>query len=205
MFGRLRRKREKQRKEREREARVDAQRQQELAQQQDPAKIGQNIQQIDQTVSGLMEQRQPEIDANRGRFEEQAYEEATKETPGMSDQRRRALQESANAQINSQVQNYSRMLASQSGQRGIRGGAAEAPQQALYQQGLQAQNQFQRDLVDKNEQQSMQRLAAYMASLQGKTAEDLLRRQQLQDLIYGGQDKARQDWENQYFKNRLGV
>jgi hypothetical protein len=68
---------------------------------------------------------------------------------------------------------------------------------------MAAQNQFQRDLVEKDSDMAMKKLAAYMASLEGKTAEDILRRQQYFDYITGKQDKNKQDVYWQYYGNKF--
>lgn len=207
MFGRIRKKR-RMREEREREARVKEEqekqrRQQELAAAQDPVKIGQDLQATQEQVGQVMQADEPRRQEQREQFQQEAYEDVTRDIPGMSDEQKRAMRESANAAINSQVQNYSRMLASQSGQRGVRGGAAAAPQVELAEKGIQAQNQFQRDLVEKDADMAMKKLAAYMASLEGKGAEDIIRRQQYFDYITGQQDKAKQDIFSDYFRKYL--
>lgn len=132
--------------------------------------------------------RQEEREKNK----EEAMSDVTTETPGISDKHRRALQENANAKINSQVQNYSRNIASQTGRAGIRGGAAMAPQQELAGMGIQGQNQFQRDLLDKDQDVAMQRLASFIASLEGKTADDILRREQIMSWLTSQSDKKKQ-------------
>lgn len=203
MFGRIRKKR-RMREEREREARVaEDRRRQELAAAQNPVKIGQDLQATQQQVGQVMESDEPRRQQQREQFQQEAYQDVTRDIPGMSDEQKRAMKESANAAINSQVQNYSRMLASQAGQRGVRGGAAAAPQVELAEKGMQAQNQFQRDLVEKDADMAMKKLAAYMASLEGKGAEDIIRRQQYFDYITGQQDKAKQDIFSDYFRKYL--
>lgn len=202
-FGRIGRRREKKKKKRAEKSRKEEQRQQELAAAQDPTKIGEELQQVQEQVTASDTADQPRREEQRIQHQQEAMEDVTTDVPGMSEEQKRAMRESANAQINSQIQNYSRMLASQTGRAGIRGGAAAAPQLELQKQGLQAQNQFQRDLIEKDSDVAMQKLAAYMASLEGKTAEDILRRQQYYDYITGRQDKASQDYWSKYYRDKL--
>lgn len=197
MFGRIRRARKK-REENERR------RQQALAAAQDPEKIGENIQAVQTQVEKALEADEPRRQEQREKSKGEAYEDVTTDIPGMSEEQKRAMQESANAKINSQIQNYSRMLASQTGRSGIRGGAAAAPQYELAQKGLEAQNQFQRDLIEQDADMAMKKLAAYMASLEGKTAEDILRRQQYFDLYRSDQDRAKEDFWSKYYRDKVG-
>lgn len=196
VFGRIRKKREK----KEREERLREQQiQNQINQAQDPAKIGQEYQNLEDQYRETEKANQPYDEEKREGFKKEAYEDVTTPIPGMSEEKKRALKESANAQIDSQVQNYQRNLASQSGMSGVRGGAAAAPQIALAKQGLQALNQFQRDLLGKDEDVAMQKLAAYMASLEGKTASDLLKKQQYLDYITGKQAQNKQDVYSKYY------
>lgn len=207
MFGRIRRRRERRRRSEQRaeERRTQEQQkiQKEVAAAQDPQKIGEQLGEIQEQVSKVDVADEPQRAAKRGRFREEAFEDVTTEIPGLSEAQKQAMRESANAQINKQVQNYSRILASQAGRGGVRGGAAAAPQAELAQKGLDATAQFQRDLVEKDADVALKKLAAYMASLEGKTAEDVIRRQQYFDYITGKQDKARQDIYSQYFNKYL--
>jgi hypothetical protein len=202
MFGRKRRRRK--REEREQKQRMEQQRlRQDVAASQDPRKIGEEMQEVQQQVAASDVADQPRRDEQRGRAREESFQDVTTEIPGMSEQQKAAMRQSANAQIDSQIQNYQRNIASQTGRAGIRGGAAAAPQLALAQQGLNAQSQFQRDLVEKDADTSMRKLAAYMASLEGKTAEDITRRQQYFDYITGRQAQKKQDVYANYYGNQF--
>jgi len=196
MFGRIRKKREKKKRE---QAQREAKLKKEISEAQDPTKIGQEYQGLEDQYRESEQANQPYDKEKREGFKEEAYEDVTTDMPGMSEEEKRAIKESANAQIDSQIQNYQRTLASQSGISGVRGGAAAAPQMALAKQGLQAQNQFLRDLTEQNAEQKMKQLAAYLSSLEGKTAADLLKKQQYLDYITGKQAQNKQDVYNQYY------
>ena len=195
-FGRIRRKR---RKQEEEQRRREAQIQEQIRQSQDPTKIAEEYQGFEEQYRESEEANKPYEEGKREEFKEQSYQDVTTDIPGMSEDQKRAMKESANAQIDSQIQNYQRTLASQSGMSGVRGGAAAAPQISLAKQGLQAQNQFQRDLIEKDADVAMQKLAAYMASLEGKTAADLLKKQQYIDYITGKQAQNKQDVYSKYY------
>lgn len=204
MFGRIRKKREKKRKKKEqerlRQEQEQKQREEELKEAQDPVKIGEELQDVQEQIDRAQESDKPREEEKREQHKDEAYEDVTTDIPGLTDKQKLAMKESANNAINNQVQNYSRMLASQSGRSGVRGGAAAAPQVELAEKGLQAQNQFQRDLTEKDAEVALKKLAAYMASLEGKTAEDIIKRQQYFDYITGKQDKAKQDvWANYWW------
>lgn len=202
IFGRKRKRRK--REEREERKKIEEGRlRQQVAASQDPSKIGEELQSVQGQITKLDVEDQPRREQERGRAREEAYGDVTTEIPGMSENQKAAMRQSANAQIDSQIQNYQRNLASQSSRSGVRGGAAAAPQLALAQQGLNAQNQFQRDLVEKDADTSLRKLAAYMGSLEGKTGEDILRRQQYFDYITGRQAQKKEDVYGQYYGNQM--
>lgn len=166
-----------------------------------PEKIVEDLQNIQQTVNPLVEaDKQKEQEAREG-YKQEAREDVTTDLPGLTPTQRRQLQQSANAQINKQVQKYQRSMASSTGQRGIRGGAAFAPQAEIARQGMEAQNQFQRDLVEKDTDLAMRRLAAYLASVEGRTAQDILRTGQYLDYITGKQQQGKQAAYETYYDN----
>jgi len=205
-FGRIRKKRARKQK---KLAQQEAERQQfasDLAAAQDPRKIAEEMRDVDTLVSEAEAADEPRREQVREKAKQQAYEDVTTDIPGMSDQQRRGLQETANAQIRNQVNNYSRVLASQAGAQGRRGGTAAAQQMELSQQGMNAQNQFQRDLMEKDFDIAMKKLAAYLASMEGSKAEDILRRGQRYDYLTGRQNQAKQDvWATRWDKIFSGV
>lgn len=199
-FGQLRRKRAEEARSR---AKAEKKIKKEIAAAQDPKKIGKDLSEVQEQITGLDIADQPRRESQRDQFRKESLEDVTTDVPGMSEQQKLAMRESANSQINNQVQNYSRILASQAGGRGIRGGAAASPQIDLAEKGLQAQNQFQRDLIGQDYDMAMKNKAAYMASLEGRQADDILRRQQYLDYITGKQDQARQNAYGQYYNRGL--
>jgi hypothetical protein len=190
-FGKHRKRREKKRKEAELEESLSAA--------SDVSSIGQEYKDIQQVASGLSSDDQAQRETQREANKISAFEDVTTQLPGLDDSAKLAMQESANTAINNQIQNYSRQLASRSGQAGVRGGAAQSPQIDLASQGMQAQLQFQRDLVEKDSDVAMQRLAAYLSSVEGKSAEDILRDQQYIDFVTSSQDKKRESAYTKYF------
>lgn len=202
-FGRIRKRREKKRKKNAAQQAEQQKLKDEADASQDPQKIGEELQTVQEQVGQADEADQPRREEQREKDKTEAYEDVTTEIPGMSDAQKRAMQESANAQIDSQVQNYARQMAGGISQSGQRGGTAYAQQSDLAQKGMAAQNQFQRDLVEKDADVAMKKLAAYMASLEGKGAENILRNQQYFDYITGKQDKNKQDVYWQYYGNKF--
>lgn len=126
----------------------------------------------------------------------EAKEDVTTELPGLDPKARQAMQESANMQIGGHLDNYSRMAASSSGSRGVRGGKAQAD---LRRQALNAQNQVTRDLNEQDYDAYMKRLAAYISSLEGKGAQDILNDQQAMDLLLGEKEKKKTSAYNTYY------
>lgn len=166
-----------------------------------PQKIAENYQEIEKAVNPLVEAEQTRLGLEREKYRQEAERDVTTELPGLTPQQRRSMQQGANTQINKQVQNYKRMIASSTGRRGIRGGAATAPQLEVTRQGLDAQNQFQRDLVERDTDLSMRRLAAYLASIEGRSAQNILSRGQYFDYLTGRQQQGQQAAYNKYFEN----
>jgi hypothetical protein len=203
-FGHIRRKRKKQQKAQAAKAQKQEQYKQELASTNDPAQYTEDYQRFQEAANkadAADEQRRSE---QREKFGEEALEDVNRPMQGLSPQEKTALQESANAQINKQVQKYSRQMGSQAGQRGIRGGAGAAPQQELGIQAMEAQNQFQRDLADKDTDLKFKRLAAYLAGKEGRTAEDLIRRQQGVDWLSSQRERRRQDLQSNRWNELMG-
>lgn len=194
-FGHQRRKRKRQAAEDEKRRLEDERRKKEQEEAQDPAKIGEEVGQIQNEAQKLAEQDKQRQKERRAGDEEDVERLVNKEMQGMSEEHKRALRESANQRVNAQVSSYQRKLASQSGTRGVRGPAAAAPQNELYRTGMEAKNQFERDLIEQDQLVAMQRLAAFLAGLEGRTAEDILRNQQYIDLITGRQAQKKAGYE----------
>lgn len=167
----------------------------------DPTKIVENYKQTEEQVEPLIEADKEKRAADREKYKVEAKEDVTTELPGLTDNQRRQLQQSANAQINKQVQKYKRSMASQMGRRGVRGGAAFAPQAEIARSGLEAQNQYQRDLTEYDVDLAMRRLAGYLAGIEGRSAQDLIRRGQFFDYLTGRQQQGQQAAYNKYFEN----
>lgn len=138
----------------------------------------------------------------REQHKEEAMRDVTTPTQGLTPVQRQSMQESANKQISGQLQNYSKMLASQQGWRGVRGGKGQSD---VNRQALNAQTQVQRDLNLQDADLSMQRLAAYLSSLQGKEASEVLKNQKYWDYVTGQQDKRRASATNKYFNKYYGT
>lgn len=134
-------------------------------------------------------------------YEEAAMKDVTTEVPGMGPKQKQSMIETANKQIGGQLENYSRMLASSQGMRGAYGAKGQG---ALNQGAMQAQNQFLRDLTEKDSDIALQKLAAYLTGVHGRSAQDILQQQYYRDLLQGKKaTNENQNWTNyfnQYFK-----
>jgi hypothetical protein len=137
-----------------------------------------------------------EEEERRKKHKEDAMDDLNTPMTGLTPQQRLAMEERANKQIGAQLQNYSRMLASAQGSRGIRGGKAQAD---LRRQALSAQGDVMNSLNIKDADLAMQRLAAYLNSVEGRGAQDLLHRQQTRDRLWGEQDRRRQAARDLYY------
>lgn len=167
----------------------------------DPEKIIDNYIQITEGIQPLIDaDKKREAEAREG-YKEEARQDVTTDMPGLTPNQRRQLQQSANSQINKQVQSYKRSMSSNQGRRGVRGGAAFAQQAEIARQGMDAQNQFQRDLVEKDTDLAMRRLAAYLAQVEGRTAQDILRTGQYFDYLTGKQQQGKQEAYKNYYDN----
>ena len=205
-FGRIASRRKKRKKRKAKAEQTAIEHKQNIEESQDLGKIGEDYQNIQQTANDLDAAGQQKRDEDRQRNKDNAYEDVHTKTEGLDPEARRSMQESGNAQINSQVKNYQRNIASTTGNAGIRGGAAAAPQVALAEKGLGAQNQLERDLNDKDSDVAMKRLGAFLASMEGKNAEDVLRSQGLQDFITSERDKRRNNvYTDKHDKDYIGV
>lgn len=167
--------------------------------QQTPLPSRENVQEMEGRVNELADAESQRMQGAREGFKKEAMEDVNTQVPGMTPAQKQAMQETANKQISGQVQNYSRLLSSKMGQQGVRGGAANALQSELMDQGLQARNQFLRDFTEKEAEAQNQKLAAYITSLEGKTSQDLLNRQSQRDYLSGLRENTKQDAYAQYF------
>lgn len=196
-FGRIRRHREKKREKRKSEERK---RKQELAAANDPEKMKEDVAQVQQTVTEADKADEARRAEEREKQKQEAEEDVTTKLPGMDEETKAAMRASANTAISRQISNASRKMASQSGRAGIRGGAALNPQSELYGSGLESSMQFERDLAEQDFDVSMKRLAAYLAALEGKSADSVLRRQQILDYIMSKQEQNKQKVDSSQYK-----
>lgn len=190
-FG-LRRRKRKRAEAREKVKQQEQERQKEIEESQKPGTIAKEYEDVQDEVTKLKQKEEERLKEKRARDEEDIRRILGSEMSGMSEEHKRALRESANQRINSQVSGYQRRLASMSGRQGIRGPAANAPQLELSRAGMEARNQFERDLTEQNELVAMQKLAALMAGLEGRTAEDILRNRDYIDWITSRQQQKRE-------------
>ena len=167
----------------------------------DPVKIVENYKETQEAVEPLIQQDKERAAGEREQYKQEAREDVTTELPGLTPQQRRSLQQGANAQINKQVQQYKRGMSSQMGRRGVRGGAAFAPQAEIARRGLEAQAQYQRDLTELDADLAMRRLAGYLAGIEGRSAQDLIRRGQYFDYLTGRQQQGMQSAYSKYYEN----
>lgn len=120
--------------------------------------------------------------ANADEFLARKYE-------GLGAQERSAYQETANAQINRQLQEQNRSLVSQQGRRGVRGGAAFNQQRELARVGAEAQQQNQRDLSIMDSNLARARQAQAFNIEQGAIGDSAYRYQMARDDLNAYDDK----------------
>lgn len=139
------------------------------------------------------DQRQRDLEAQqRG---DQRYQDLRSQySNGLEDKQRRVLQESANAQINRDIQGYEKKLLAQQGRRGVKGGAAFAQQQDLARLGSEAQQQMQRDLSVLDSELAMRQAAAAYNVQQGEIAQEALRNQMAKDTLESYDQRKYQKW-----------
>ena len=139
------------------------------------------------------EQRQRDVEAQqRG---DQRYQDLRSQySKGLEDKQRRVLQESANSQINRDIQGYEKKLLSQQGRRGVKGGAAFAQQQDLARLGSEAQQQMQRDLSVLDSELALRQVAAAYNVQQGEIAQEALRNQMAKDTLESYDQRKYQKW-----------
>ena len=204
MFGYHRRKREKKRK---KAAKKVAEQQKQQAMQQEAADIEntslpteQEVQTVDDRANALAEKENQRLKEAREGHKKEAMEDINTPVQGLDPKARQAMQESANAQIGGHLQNYSRMLASSQGARGVRGGKAQSD---LRRGALNAQNEVTRDITQQDIELAKEKLGAYLTSLEGKQANNILNKQQARDLLLGEQEKKKNSkwtqYNNKYF------
>ena len=198
MFGNLRRARKRQQKN-------EGQRQQEFQKAQTggfPSQ--QEVQEMHSRADEMTRAEQARQNQNREGYKEEAKKDVNTEFQGLTPAERQAMQETASKQISGQVQNASRLLSSKMGRQGVRGGAANAMQSELVGQGLEARNQFLRDMTQKDVERANQKLAAYLTSVEGRTAQDLLNRQQSLDFLTGERDRRKESAMAEFFNRYYG-
>lgn len=152
-----------------------------------------------------MQAAQPGLDDLKEKRKEnlaESIQEVSTPVQGLSDFQRRQLQETASNQINKDTQNYSRQLASSAGARGVRGGSAQAQQMALQDKALDARRQFERDIGEKDIDIAMQKLAAALASTEGKQAQQIGAQAEARDYIEAQKEKKRQQALSQVYNKQ---
>jgi hypothetical protein len=203
-FGRIRRKRARKEKAAAAKEKKNQQYKDDLDSANDPNQYTEDRQNVQEAANQLEDSDEERNSAKKEKFGEESLADVNTPMEGLTPQEKTSLQESANSQINKQVQKYSRQMGSNAGQRGIRGGAGAAPQQELGVQALEAQNQFHRDLTDKDTDLKFKRLAAFLAGKHGRTAEDLIRRQQDMDWVTSERDKKKQGIQSNRWNELMG-
>lgn len=207
MFGMIRRARKKRHKKEQRkleEAQKEKQRQIEFNKIEEGAHLPREkeINAVQGLANKLANEGATRDQGLREEHKKQAMEEINTPMKGLTPLQRQTMQETANKQIANQLQNYSKMLSSSQGWRGVRGGKGQAD---INRQALNAQTQVQRDLNLQDADLSLQRLAAYLTSLEGKEANEILRNQKYWDYVTGQQDRRKASALNKYFNQYYGT
>lgn len=161
-----------------------------------PLPSQEEIQAVNERTKQLSDEETARAREAREQFKKEAMEDLNTPISGLTPQQRNSMQESANKQIAGHLQNYSHMLASSQGSRGIRGGKAQAD---LRRRSLDAQNQVTRDLNQQDADLAMQKLAAYLNAVEGRSAQDLLQRQQYRDFLLGERERRRNAARDLYY------
>lgn len=133
------------------------------------------------------------LEKSRPGHMQQSIQDVSQNVQGLTPFQRSQLQETASNQINKDVQNYSRQLASSAGRRGVRGGSAQAQQMELQNKALDTRRQFERDIGEKDIDIAMQKLAAALSLTEGKQAQQLGAEGEARDYIEAQREKRRQN------------
>src|SRR3954469_5841852 len=124
---------------------------------------------------------------------------------GLTPQERASYQESADVNLNRDVQNYRRMIDSDMGARGIQGGAAQIPKTELARAALESQQQFQRDLTTMDADKAREKLAAKLALQEGMVGQGILNRQQAFDYLSAkNASEEEKDYLDRFHKQYFG-
>lgn len=137
---------------------------------------------FDKQVNALENQYNQRLSQGREEGRRYADQFMNRQFQGLQPQQRQALQETANSQLQRDLQNQNRMLMGSQGRAGVRGGAAFAQRAELGRQAMQAQQQMQRDLsqLDADERRANMGMAYGIES--GEAANRLLTRQRAEDM-----------------------
>lgn len=191
MFGYHKAKREKKRAKRERAALQEEIERLKQEKQTDPVQEQRTHQeQVNQLANEQKGRDQEAVKEGTKRFDELI----NRDYKGLSDNQRRVLQESSDAQINKDIQGYEKRLLAQQGRRGVKGGAAYAQQQDLARLGAEAQQQMQRDLSALDADLVMRKIAAAYNVEQGEVAQEALRQQMARDVLGSYDQRKYQKW-----------
>lgn len=145
-------------------------------------------------VNKLANEQKDKDKLTREEGKKYADEVLAREYQGLNPKQRQSLQESANYQIDKDIQNYQRKLSGQQGSRGVQGGAAYAQRQDLARLGGEAQQQMQRDLTSLDSELAMKKAAAAYNIEQGEVANDQLRNQMALDTLNSYDQRKYQKW-----------
>lgn len=160
--------------------------------------------QVTNRVNQMADAEDQRMQGKREGYKQEAKSDLSTEMQGLTPAQKLAMQETASNQINNQIQNYSRMASSKMGAAGVRGGAANAMQSELMDKGVEATNQFNRDLTELDANKAMEKLAAYLSMIEGRQADDVLKRQQYYDQLTGEKQKKREEaiagYNKKYYK-----
>lgn len=182
MFGYHKAKRERKRAKREKEAMQQEVNNLKTERENQPSALDEHRTYQDQVNRVADEQRfRDELAREEGR--KRADEFLNREYKGLGKVQRQSLQESANSQINRDIQGYEKKLLAQQGRRGVKGGAAYAQQQDLARLGTDAQQQMQRDLSALDADLAIKKLAAAYNIEQGEVGQETLRQQMARDIL----------------------
>lgn len=163
-----------------------------------PAQQADNVREQQQQVSQLAEEEKAQTEKDRAEAEARARERLSRDTEGISNERKTALTEQASRNIANQREMENRRLQSEAGRRGLTRGDT-ALQMKVARQSQDAMGAFNRDLIDIDQEVALQKLAAEIALEQGDVAAAAASRARYTNLLSGLTDKEKGKKERDYY------
>jgi len=189
MFGRLREKRAK-------KAEDERIKSESAAERKEIEKIGlpaeEDVQELKSRQQELTEQQRGVDDQRRTENRQDIESSINRDFEGLSEEKKGALQQTANRQISQQTQRANRQMQSEAGSRGFVGGD-DALKMETARLATDAQGQFSRDLAVMDSDAALQKIGTALAMEEGRAAQDLLQDQGFMDQLLAMMEKQKED------------